>query len=76
MNKFYCPWCKINFGDVKKDGLAECPICQKTRDDNLNQIGPEQFQCVICGCSFSNSSKEIPTCPNACNQSGGKNENK
>jgi len=75
MGKFYCSWCEIIFGDANKDGLAECPICKKTRDDNLNQINPEKFQCVICGCSFSNSPKTIPVCPNAYNHPGGKNEN-
>ncbi|MEA2113356.1 MAG: hypothetical protein U9P63_01705 [Patescibacteria group bacterium] len=74
MNKFYCPWCDIKFGSTDKDKLAKCPICRRARDDNLNQISPEKFQCVICGCSFSNSSKGIPICPNAC-KSGGKNEN-
>jgi len=73
MGKFYCPWCDIRFGSVN-DKIAKCQICGRTRNDNLNQISSEKFQCVICGCSFSNSSKEIPTCPNACN-SGGKNEN-
>ena len=74
MNKFYCSRCKIYFGDANKDEFAICPICKKTRDDRLNQISPEKFQCAICGCSFSNPLKTIPVCPNAHNHLGSKKE--
>jgi hypothetical protein len=74
INSFYCPWCKINFSRTDKDGVAECPICKNKRDDGLNQINPNRFQCVVCGCRFENVFKNGPACPNGCKHTGGRNE--
>lgn len=76
MAKFYCPWCEIYFGDTNGGKVAKCPICKRARDDDLNQISPEKFQCIICGCSFSNISKRTLVCPDKSSHTGGKNEKK
>ncbi len=66
MAKFYCPWCKINFGQADRTKKAICPICKKGRSDGLNQINANNLQCIICGCIFSIFLKTNGTCPNAC----------
>lgn len=68
---FFCPWCNLTFSQTDKNSIAECPICKRKRNDGLNQIGPNQFQCVICGCIFFNVLKLGPACPNACKYLGG-----
>lgn len=73
---FFCPWCNLTFAQTNKNGVAECPICKQKRNDGLNQIGINSFQCIICGCKFLNLLKTDPICPNSCEYKGGKNENK
>ncbi len=46
---FFCPWCNIIFAQTDKNGIAECPICKQKRNDGLNQVGINSFQCIICG---------------------------
>lgn len=69
---FFCPWCNLNFSQTDENGVAICPICGRKRDDGLNQIGPDQFQCIVCGCKFLNVWVTGPACPNVCEYSGGK----
>ena len=75
MSRFYCSLCKMDFEQADKNKIAECPICKNKRNDGLNQISPENFQCTICGCVFSNFLNINPVCPNAYNHLGDSNEN-
>lgn len=75
MSRFYCPRCEMSFEQTDKNKIAECPICKNKRNDGLNQINLEKFQCIICGCVFSNSLNTNPVCPDAYNHLGGNNGN-
>lgn len=68
IDKFYCPKCEIWFRiDGKKlndnGGVVVCRICGNKRNDGLNQIDENYFQCVSCKCVFLNI---LQTCPNGC----------
>ena len=61
---YFCGWCNLYFG-YAKDGEIKCPTCGKSRKDNLNQVDKQMYECIKCGCVFSDIS-EKPTCPNGC----------
>lgn len=63
---FCCPQCRMTFSGIDDDGAAKCPVCKTKRNDGLNQIGPNHFQCISCGCRLGNVSKEESVCPNGC----------
>ena len=62
--KYFCVSCNIYFG-YSGDGPAKCSMCGKAREDNLNQVEKNQYECIECNCIFSDFSKK-PTCPNGC----------
>jgi hypothetical protein len=65
--KFWCPWCKLKFSKTDENGAAICLQCGKKRDDGLNQIAEDYFQCIACGCKFLGSIFSAgPSCPNGC----------
>lgn len=69
---FFCFWCNMNFSQTDENGVAICPTCGRKRNDGLNQIGLNQFQCIACKCVFLNALKLGPACPNGCKYPGGK----
>lgn len=69
---FWCPKCKITFSSVDKNGVAVCPICNYQRNDGLNLLDDNRFQCTQCRAKFPNLSKiKRPACINGCKYNGG-----
>jgi len=74
---YWCPKCKKTFFKTDKNGVAICPGCNGKRNDGLNQVSKDNFQCVICKCVFFGSVfKTGPTCPNGCKNKKGKRKDK
>lgn len=64
---FWCPDCKMKFSDVKKNGVAVCPVCGYKREDGFNLLEDGILQCIDCGVKFLNPhSIEQIKCINGC----------
>ena len=65
--KYWCPSCAVIFNKTDENGVAVCDKCGKKRDDGLNQLSEDYFQCIECKCEFLGSLfKTGPACPNGC----------
>jgi len=66
VKSYFCGWCKTRSSTIDKDGVAECPVCKRKRDDGLNQIDNDHFECMKCKGVFFVQSSSNPVCPNDC----------